>query len=205
MTAYPRRPPGRPHPERSATDRAFDTLVPEDLRHLSEAHWTPTDVAIRIVKALSPGRDDRILDVGAGIGKLCSVAALCSPGHWVGIEQHEPLVIAARRLARELLVEDNTTFLLGDAFSLDWDEFDVLYFYNPFEHPLFPDETDAGSRALEFRARVARAESRLAALSRGTRVVTLHGFGGDMPTGFACLSRQHVGTLALELACWVRS
>lgn len=204
MTAYPRRSPPPRCLERSATDRAFDTLVPTDLQHLSETHWTPTHVAIRVVKALSPRRGDRILDVGSGIGKLCSIAALCSPAEWVGIEEYEPLVTSARRLARELRVEDRTTFLVGDAFSLDWDQFDIIYFYNPFELPLFPDRIDAATHELEYRRRVARTEDRLAALSAGTRVVTLAGFGGAIPSSFDLVRRERVGAPEIELESWVQ-
>jgi len=86
----------------STTDRAFDELVPPDLRHLSQAHWTPVDVAIRATSLLAPTRHTRVLDIGSGVGKLCAIGALSSNATWCGVERHEDLVHAARRLTRGL-------------------------------------------------------------------------------------------------------
>lgn len=189
---------------RSAADRAFDDLVPDELRHLSEMHWTPIEVGVRMARLLSLREGERVLDIGAGIGKLCSVGALSSRASWYGVEQYQPLVTVAERLARTLGIADRTTFFVGDAFSVDWNGFDVLYFYNPFELPLFPTEPEAGSNRATFRAQVARAEERLNALPIGTRVVTFHGYGGTIPPGFDLLFSERVRTMGLRLNGWIR-
>jgi SAM-dependent methyltransferase len=181
------------------TDHAFDALVPADLRHLSNLHWTPISVAIRAAKLLAPAPGTRVLDVGAGIGKLCSIGALCTSAQWFGIECQPVLVAAAERLARSLGVAERTTFMLGDAFSLAWTEFDALYFFNPFEQPLFP--TTASDT---FRNAITETERRLAELRAGTRVVTLHGFGGRMPGCFELLRHEHLPADAVDVACWIR-
>ncbi len=160
----------------SATDQPFDQLVPEELRHLSRAHWTPIEVAIRAATLLCPTTGTRVLDVGAGVGKLCVVGALSSMGMWCGVEKQAPLVGAARRLARTLNVAENTMFVHGDAFAIDWRDFDAIYLYNPFENPLFVVTGDHG------RSEVARVQDRLSSLPERVRVVTFHGFGGVMPS-----------------------
>jgi hypothetical protein len=180
-------------------DMDFDALVPAELRHLSNLHWTPIDVAVRAAKLLAPEPGMRVLDIGAGIGKLCSIGALSTQAHWFGIEQQAVLVTAAEHLARSFGIADRATFMLGDAFSIAWNEFDALYFFNPFELPLFPTEPNDS-----YRRAIAETERRLRELRAGTRVVTLHGFGGTMPACFELLRHERISASDGDLACWVR-
>jgi SAM-dependent methyltransferase len=188
----------------TTTDSAFDELVPEDLRHLSQAPWTPVDVVIRATSLLSPGPHTRILDVGSGVGKVCAVGAVSSGGMWCGVEQHEPLVAARRRLTRALGVANRTMFLHGDAFAVDWSDFDALYLFNPFELPLFPDSAAVEQQAIEFKIQVARVHDRLMALRGGTRVLTFNGFGGSMPSSYELLYQERVPAVGLDLVLWVQ-
>jgi hypothetical protein len=47
-----------------------------------------------------------------------------------------------------------------------------------------------------------RVEQRLATTRPGTRVVTFHGLGGQLPAGFTRIEREPAGDDALEL--WTR-
>jgi SAM-dependent methyltransferase len=172
------------------TERMFDELVPLELRHLSHMHWTPIDVALQVARLLPLHREARVLDIGAGIGKMCAVGALETDATWCGVEQHAQLVAAAQELARSLEIADRTRFVHADAFALDWSEFDALYLYNPFEAPLFA--TPPG---------VARVEARLAALPPGRCVVTYNGFGGVMPASFELLSHERLAD-GIDLVSW---
>ena len=174
-------------------NRELDALVDKELRHLSRLHWTPASVAVRAVRLLCPVRNTRVLDIGSGAGKLCVVGALSMRGTWFGIEHHAPLVIAARTLAEKLGVADRTTFIHGDAFALDWNEYDALYMYNPFELALFEGPG----------MQVDSVEQRLAALRPGVRVVTLNGFGGEMPKNLALVSQEHLRDAGVDLVLWV--
>lgn len=180
-------------------DAAFDALVPAELRHLSNLHWTPVRVAVQAASLLAPEPGARVLDVGAGIGKLCIVGALSSRAAWFGIEQQAELAAAASRLAHAFGVADRATFRHGDAFSLDWSEFAALYFFNPFELPLFPKEPSAS-----FKLAVAETERRLRELRAGTRVVTHYGFGGTMPACFELIRHEQLSPSDGDLACWMR-
>jgi len=182
------------------TDEAFDRLIPEDLRHLSNAHWTPLSVAVRAASLLCPSGDARVLDLGCGIGKLCTVGALSRAGMWCGVEQHGSLVDGARELAHRLGVTSRTRFVHADAFSIDWSSYDALYLYNPFELALF--EPDA--RQLTHAEAVARVEARLLELRIGVRIVTLNGFGGVMPAGFRLVYHEHIAPIGLDLVLWVQ-
>jgi len=194
------------HPDRwgapSGTDQAFDRLLPEHLRQLSHKYWTPVEVAIRATSLLCPESGTRILDVGSGVGKLCVVGAMSSSGLWCGVEQHEPLVHAARMLASTLGVAERTTFLHGDALAIDWHAFDAIYLYNPFESP--PSNVDPRQHVTDFRAQVADVERRLATLRDRVRVVTLHGFGGAMPPSYELVYHERISAVGLNLALWVQ-
>lgn len=188
--------------EMSTTDRAFDRLVPEELRHLSRVHWTPVTVAVRAAALLCPSPQMTVLDIGAGIGKLCAIGALSAQAMWCGVEQHEPLVDAATRLSRALGVANHARFVHGDAFAIEWNEFDAIYMYNPFELQPFP--RDPAQHALDSRVQVARAEERLAALREGARVVTFNGFGGVMPASYRLVYQERFPLLGCDLVLWVQ-
>jgi hypothetical protein len=200
MTDQPRKNRGRCRYGTSSLDRQFDGLVPHDLRHLSSTHWTPVRAAVRAASLLCAGKSTRILDVGAGIGKVCAIGALSGDGTWVGVEQYAPLVESAADLTRLLGVAGRTRFLQADAFSIDWNEFDALYLYNPFELQLFRESGAVPSPAEQ----IARVQQRLAALPNCTRVVTLHGFGGVMPASFELLYHEVIPGVGLDLALWIQ-
>lgn len=187
----------------SSIDLAFDDLVPGELRHLSPVHWTPIDVAARAATLLCPWHDTRVLDVGAGIGKLCTVGALSEIGMWCGVEHHESLVKVAERIARRMGVGGRTVFVHGDAFAIDWRDFDALYLYNPFEQSLAAP--GLASKVGDSERQAARVRERLSTLRRGTRVVTLNGFGAAMPPGFNLVYHERVPIHALDLSLWVQS
>jgi SAM-dependent methyltransferase len=184
----------------ASLDHRFDRLVPHELRHLSAIHWTPVRVAVRVASLLCGTKHTRVLDVGAGVGKVCTIGALSGEGTWVGVEQHAALVESAGHVAKAFGVDDRTQFLQADAFAIDWNDFDALYFYNPFELHLFGDSAELPPRSVL----ISRVQQRLAALPNCTRVVTLHGFGGVMPPCFELLYHELMPSEGLDLALWIQ-
>lgn len=183
-------------------DLAFDRLYPDHVRRLSAVHWTPVSVALRAAALLAPEQGMRVLDIGAGPGKLCCVGALAYGGTWQGIELNPALVAAATATAKCLEVDHCTSFCAGDMEQVDWDRFDSLYFFNPFETLLFGCGAADQAGWTRFADQVARTEERLSALSAGTRVVTFHGFGGEMPSSFALAFTESIDDG--ELALWIK-
>ena len=119
-------------------DHAFDRLYPAPLRTMSRVHWTPLAVARRAVELLAPLAGERMLDVGAGVGKVCLVGALRSPAHWTGLELRPALIRAAEQAARALGVAERTSFFATDMATFDWTGYDGVYLYNPFGEFLMP-------------------------------------------------------------------
>ena len=183
-------------------DAELDQVFPDELRDRSHLHWTPVAVAMRAAELLAPTPDARVLDVGAGVGKLCLVGALTTGAMWWGIEQDLVQVEAARHAAWALDATRRTRFVHGDGSRLAWDEFDALYFYNPFSSVMLAPHASPFVRYATIRATLRRIEQQLDGVRPGTRVVTFHGFGGQWPAGFTRTLREPAGDDALEL--WIR-
>ena len=187
-------------------DEQFDALYPSWARRPGRIHWTPVEVARRAAQLLVTHADMRVLDVGAGVGKFCMVAALTTQGLFYGIEQRRHLVELAEKTA-DLLGATNARFLVGNMTTVDWGGYEGFYLYNPFSEciPGLMDPIDDtvdldGSlhgRYIEF------VREQLASMRIGTRVMTYHGFGGGMPAGYERVVRERCGNGHLEL--WTKT
>jgi cyclopropane fatty-acyl-phospholipid synthase-like methyltransferase len=183
-------------------DPMFDLIFPAEQRLRSWVHWTPIDVALRASALLAVRPGARVLDIGAGVGKLCLIGALTTDASWFGIELDANMVDAARAAAALLGVEQRATFVRADATLVEWDTVDSIYLFNPFAEGLFAHASDPLERRDTYVAYVAAVQRRLHAAPGGTRVVTYFGFGGEMPPGYELVHRE----LARddELCVWER-
>jgi hypothetical protein len=148
-----------------------------------------------------------VLDVGAGVGKFCIVAAREVPtAKFVGVEWRPQLVRIAMLLARQAATT-NAMFILADALEVNWSSYDSFYFFNPFAEQLFePDEVLDATIAFEpanFTRYVNEVRQRLVRAPIGTRVATYHGFGGSRPPGYIRVEDGPVGPTRLEL--WIKT
>ena len=181
----------------TVADHDFDALFDPAVRELSAQHFTPVAVARRAASLLVTSPGTRILDVGSGAGKFCLVGALTTRGSFTGIERIGRLVAAARQVVAHHRLP-RTHFIHGDVADLDFAGYEGFYLFNPF--------VAWGGEALGLSParRVASVEivrARLAASSPGTRVVTYHGFGSDMPPTYRRVYVEACGTDVLEL--WI--
>jgi SAM-dependent methyltransferase len=190
----------------AVSDRDFDAaLYPLDFRARSSTFWTPVHVALRATELLVTTRATRVLDVGSGAGKLCIVGAAATSALFVGVEQREQLVSIARAAALRARTR-TARFFHGDFSELDVETFDAIYMFNPFEENVWaPSEwfDDRVELSVDKARRdVERAEALLDRARSGTRVVTYHGFGGDMPASYALALGERCHTGQLEL--WIK-
>src|SRR3954467_12244399 len=96
-------------------DDVFAVQLPRRMQMKSALHFTPVTVARRAAHLLAPKAGMRILDVGAGPGKFCVVAARELPScTFTGVELRPHLVKLARKVAARAGV-DNTVFIEGNA------------------------------------------------------------------------------------------
>ena len=183
-------------------DAAFDQVFPSAQRFRSWLHWTPVDVALRATALLAAGRCSRVLDVGSGVGKLCLIGAATTPATWFGIERDVDMVRAANAAAADMHLEHRVQFIHGDITALDWTTFDAIYLYNPFAEILYAGDDDALARRERYVADIDFVQNQLAQAAPGTRVVTYHGFGGEMPSGFENIHRE--AAREDELCVWLK-
>lgn len=187
-------------------DDAFDRMYPEWARRLSRGNWTALPIARRAVEHLVPRPGARVLDLGSGVGKLCLVGAMTTPGIFHGVEQREHFVVAARAAAARLGL-DTVRFTCADATTVDMAPYDSLYLFNPFaeyyDKLLEPfDAAMAIDRAHHARL-VGRLRHKLANARPGTRVVTYNGFGGDFPAEFRLVHAESADSDRLEV--WTKT
>jgi SAM-dependent methyltransferase len=190
---------------RSASDEEFDRLFPPHIQRASGRFWTPVDVALAAVQLLVTSRSSRILDIGAGVGKLCIVGGLSTGASFMGIERRRALVEIGRDAAERVRLK-TATLIHGELDAVDWQEYDAIYLFNPFEENLrepveWLDQSVPLSEA-RFRCDVAVVEEGLRAAPLGTRVVTYYGFGGHFPEGYRLEHVVAAGTDRLHL--WVK-
>ena len=112
------------------------------------------------------------------------------------------MVRAATIAARALGVDARVEFRHGSIDKLRWPEFTGFYLFNPFEELLYTAKEGAEGRRKKFRALVEHVEEKLSFTAAGTRVVTYHGMGGEMPSCFELVRREPARDS--ELCLWVR-
>lgn len=189
----------------SVADAELDALFPDELRDRSAQHWTPIAIARRAAAWLAPSPGRRILDVGAGVGKLCLVGASTTEATWWGVEHDPVLVAAATHAAWSLDLEHRVCFVRGDGSRIDWTSFDGFYFYNPFATLLLSPHASPFLRYAVLQSTHRRIADLLTTIRRGARVVTYYGLAGPgsrLPVGFTLAAREPAGGDALEL--WIR-
>ncbi len=187
------------------SDVAFDRLYPDRIRKVSNTFWTPVDVARRAAKLFETHGARHVLDVGAGAGKFCVIAALTTNLELTGVEQREGLVAIGAVIVESYTIP-RVSLIHGTLEDVDFDAFDGFYLFNPFEEGTFSpaewaDRTiplSEESASLD----ITRVEAAFARARRGACVVTYHGFGGAMPPGFVHLAESTRGVPFLRL--WVK-
>ncbi len=189
---------------KNVSDFRFDQVYPAHVQECSNPHWTPVAVAKRAAEWLVADSGARILDVGSGAGKFCIVGALTTDGEFVGIEQRPYLVEAAQSAVKQWNVQ-RASFVAGNMAKIDWHQFTGFYLFNPFYEQINENrriDKSISYSGLLFMRYLDIVKDNLRDALPGTRVVTYHGFGGDMPSCYECLiSELHeCGTLEL----WVK-
>jgi len=168
---------------RAVKDLVFDALLPERPRAKSPRFWSSVQVARTAARWLAAAGVERVLDVGAGVGKFCAVASL-TVGHRVwGLERRGALVYEARKLAQRL--EAEVVMLEGTLAAVEPSRFDGFYFFNPFGEYVADDDgrfDEDFPRSVDGYIDDARTVERwLRRLPPGACMVTYNGIGTRIP------------------------
>jgi predicted RNA methylase len=185
-------------------DMHFDRVYPKDVQAVSARYWTPVSVALTGADWLRTANCQSLLDVGSGPGKFCIIARLAAGCAVSGIEQRLGLVHTARAAA--LSYEAEVHFEQGTIEQVDPGRADAFYFFNPFGEnhyasgDRFDEEVELSNE--RYVRDLAIAEGWLDRASRGTCVLTYHGFGGRIPDTYSLVRRQTTRSGVLRF--WVK-
>jgi hypothetical protein len=166
-------------------DSDIDRYLPASLSFVSNQHWTPIRVALRVSHWLNEFGIKTVLDVGSGPGKFCVLGALATKCSFVGIEQRENLFLVAHSLSWRFGVESQVRFIHGTFGVTPLGTFDAYYFYNPFGENTFGPSDWLDSKvehSIErYEREVAAVEQMMQGFPVGTYIICYNGFGGTMP------------------------
>lgn len=170
-----------------ASDKIFNSLYPKAIQEVAEKHWTPLAVAEKAAAFLAVSPDEKVLDIGSGSGKFCLTAAHYNPlTSFYGIEQRPSLVALSNDLAHKLELE-NLTFICENISNIDFKDYDHFYFYNSFY------ENIQGTQKIDFTVTYSDdlynyynryLLKQLNQKPAGTRLVSYHSFGIEIPRGY---------------------
>ncbi len=186
-------------------DRIFDELLPTPYREISRRHWTSAEVVRQVATWLEQvPRESKIIDIGSGVGKFCVLLALRTNYRIYGIEQRASLHAISRRIRNENLLT-KVDFIHGNMLDLDWDDYDILYLYNPFQEHVIDNGWTRIDQEIQFETKMFGKYTdevfrQLAWANKGKILITYHGYGGVMPSSWQIVHTLAIGTG--ELCMW---
>jgi len=114
-----------------STEAGFDKIYKAKYQVASNCHWTPTEVIETAISWLDGNEKSKILDIGSGVGKFCIIGSFLSKAIFTGVEKRKDLVSEANRVKNKL-DRVNISFLHANITEIDFSDFDIFYYYNPF-------------------------------------------------------------------------
>ncbi len=170
-----------------ASDKKFNSLYPKSIQEVAEKHWTQIEVAKKAARFLAISKDVKVLDIGSGAGKFCLTAAHYHPlTLFYGIEQRAYLVELSGKIAKELQL-GNIDFICDNITNIDLEKYDHFYFYNSFYENI--QGTQKIDSSISYSQELYNYYNRylckqLFKMPSGTRLVTYHSFGMEIPSGY---------------------
>ena len=115
----------------NTTDEDFDSIFKSHISSHSNLHWTPLKIARTAAKWLCTDDSSKILDIGSGVGKFCTVGALTTNGNYIGVEKRGNLVNISNVIIQQNKIK-NVEFINDNFTQLDFSNYTGFYLYNPF-------------------------------------------------------------------------
>lgn len=177
-----------------ASDLIFNSLYPKPIQEVAEKHWTPINVAKKAAAFLAASEGTKVLDIGSGCGKFCLVAAHDHPlTNFYGVEQRQNLVDLSTELGKELQLE-NAFFICENICNIDFEKYDHFYFYNSFYENV--PGTQKIDSSIKYSEELYNYYNRylyrqLKKKPKGTRLVTYHSFGSEIPNGYEVVNTDY--------------
>jgi predicted RNA methylase len=184
------------------TEIGFNNLLPHELKQATQLYFTPVEVAEIAAVWLTENNEEKILDIGAGVGKFCVAAARHSNQHFYGVEYRESLVDIGNQLIQHYEVK-NASLLLSNIIDVDFSAYDAFYLFSPFYENLEPDQRLNDEVKLEeklYQVYLEYTELQLSKAKAGTRLVTYFGNNFEVPDSYERVRDAFDGALKL----WIK-
>ena len=183
------------------SDLNFDKIYPKAYQEHSARHFTPVKIAIKAAKLLVDKEDDKILDIGSGVGKFCCIGASTTSAHFYGVEKRKNLINLSNKIKRNYKLK-NAHFIHKDFTQLDFKKFNGIYFFNSF-HENF-DETcvldDTSKVSLKLYHKYHQnLILKLNECCKGTKLVTFHTLKNKIPSTYQFIDMNETGLLKLYI------
>lgn len=110
----------------------IDCLTVDDLAPVDEFHSRQRAATIELSRLLSPATDDRVLDVGCGLGGPSRFLAVTYGCRVTGLDLTAEFCRVAEMLARRTGLSDRVTYRQGDALAMPFPDgaFDIVWSQN---------------------------------------------------------------------------
>lgn len=167
-------------------DDEFDAIYPAHIRSLSDSHFTPVEVSKAASRFLADMPDSRVLDIGSGAGKFCMIGAACTKGHFTGVEQRQNLCEVSNQIAQDYQLS-NVRFIHSNITDIHFEDYNAFYFFNPFYEHIFKNGCIDDAILLDktlYAHYVAYVRDQLGKMPDGTKLVTFHTHGNQIPDSY---------------------
>ena len=184
------------------SEESFKEMLPDNLKSIAHIFFTPIDVAELATNWLTENKEQKILDIGAGVGKFCIVGARNSNSKFYGIEHRKSLVTIAEKLINHFETT-NVTMIHKNILEVNFSEYDGFYFFNSYYENLETEQRLNDEVLLEeelYQTYLDYTEDQLNNLKVGTRLVTYFGNNFEVPNSYQKVRDAFEGTLKL----WIK-
>lgn len=184
------------------TEIGFNNLLPNELKQASQLYFTPIEIAKTAAEWLTECNEQKVLDIGSGIGKFCIAGARNFDKHFYGVEHRNSLIELAKELA-DYYETKNVTFLNANILDINFSEYDSFYFFNSFYENLETDQRLNDEITLNenlYQIYLDYTEKQLDSVKIGTRLVTYFGNNFEVPNSFERVRDAFDGSLKL----WIK-
>jgi len=190
--------------ERIIPDKEFDQIFPPKIRSLSERHWTPVLVAKIASNFLCQDDNQRIVDIGSGVGKFCFVAGTLQPkSTFYGIDLRDSFIKLSKKIKKKYSL-DNIDFEYRDILETDFSSYDGIYFFNSFQEKIddssVMDEESAVSHEL-YNVYTQHLYQKFLQMPAGTRLVTYHTAEFCIPENYKMVENHLMG----NVKCYIKT
>lgn len=97
---------------------SLDGLKASDLESIDEFHFGGRQATLQLLRQLQFSSDDKILDIGSGLGGVARTMAEEARANVTGVDLTQEFCNAANEISRWVNLSDRTKFLQGDATNL---------------------------------------------------------------------------------------